>query len=71
MMKQSKLCKICACIRHDFEDDGYMLDGTARENSKRIWYYIHENGGRITIVLNLNLNILRVFRFGKLIIEYL
>lgn len=70
-MKQSKLCKICACIRHEFENGGYMLDGTSRENGKRTWYYIHENGGRIAIVLNLNLNILRVFRFGKLIQEYL
>lgn len=70
-MKPYKLCKICACIRHDFEDDGYMLNGTAREHGKRIWYYIHENGGRIAIVLNLNLNILRVYRFGKLIQEYL
>ena len=71
MMKQSKLCKICACIRHDFENDGYMLDNKARGYGYRIWYYIHENGGRITIVLNLKLNILRVFRFGKLIQEYL
>lgn len=68
-MKQSKLCKICACIRHDFECDGYTLFDKDSYDSKRVWYYRHTNGNRIIIVLDLEEIKLRVLKNSIVIKE--
>ena len=67
-MKQSKLCKICACTRHDYEKDGYVLyDRVEGLSGCRSWFYRHPNGNRLTIELNLNTCIMRVYKNALII----
>lgn len=67
-MKESTLCHICACLRSDFEAEGYTLYSRDIRRGERYYYYHHvRNGNTISIVLNLNFLWLRVFKNGKLI----
>lgn len=68
-MKQSTLCKICACERFEFEHDGYILNDVSFKDNTKCWYYLHKNGNRITIELNLNINVMRVFKNALIIKE--
>lgn len=68
-MKQSKLCKICACERFELEKDGFVINDVTFANNTKCWFYLHPNGNRITIELNLNINVMRVFKNSLIIKE--
>lgn len=70
-MKQSVLCRICSCERYNLEQDGYIIEDRDIRDGERYYYYRHcSNNNRISIVLNLNLLYMRIFKNGRLIKEY-
>lgn len=70
-MKQSTLCHICSCERYTLEQEGYIIEDREFRAGERYYYYRHySNNNRISIVLNLNLLYMRMFKNGLLIKEY-
>lgn len=69
-MKQSTLCKMAADLRLSYENDGYTLYDTSKYGNSKAWFYLHDNGNRITISLNLDDNVLRIYKNARLIQKY-
>lgn len=65
-MLESQLCKQCACIRHDLERDGYMLQDIEKMPSLRRYYYRHANGTRFLLILDLESISLTIYKNAHL-----